>query len=288
MYIGLSPGAIGVRVQSLEEAIEAARRHGFGGVEFGAEDVAARVDRDGVDAVRALFERAAVRPAGCGLPVDWRGEEAGWRSGVEALPRLARAASAIGCDRFSTWIMPCSNERAFDANWKFHVERFRPIAQALAQGGCRLGLEFIGPKTLRDSQRFPFVHTLGAMLRLAAEIGPNAGLLLDAWHWHTSHGDLDDLRTLRPEQVVYVHVNDAPAGVETDAQVDSVRALPAETGVIDLTGFLQALRTIGYDGPVTAEPFKRELRDLPSDDARLEAVARAMREMFSRAGISPE
>ena len=99
------------------------------------------------------------------------------------------------------------------------------------------------------------------MLALGREIGPNVGLLLDCWHWYTSHGTLDDLKRLTAEQVVYVHVNDAPAGIPVDEQQDMVRALPGETGVIDIVGFLQTLRAIGYDGPVTPEPFKKELNE---------------------------
>jgi len=48
-------------------------------------------------------------------------------------------------------------------------------------------------------------------------------------------------------------------GDRKGVQVDSVRALPGETGVIDIAGFLQALHAIGYSGPVTPEPFKKEL-----------------------------
>jgi sugar phosphate isomerase/epimerase len=54
--------------------------------------------------------------------------------------------------------------------------------------------------------------------------------------------------------------------------MDLVRDLPGETGVIDIAGFLGILRDSAYDGPVTAEPFKRELQDLPSDAARLVRV----------------
>src|SRR5207302_2858403 len=133
-------------------------------------------------------------------------------------PRLAKSAAAIGATRTFTWVMPCSNERAMDANIRFHIERFEPIAQILAEHNCRLGLEFIGPKTLRESQKFPFIHTMDAMLDLGRKIGPNVGLLLDCWHWYTSHGTVGELKKLRPEQVVYVHVNDAPAGVGVDEQ----------------------------------------------------------------------
>ena len=62
--------------------------------------------------------------------------------------------------------------------------------------------------------------------------------------------------------------------------------MPGETGVIDIGGFLGALQSIGYDGPITPEPFKQELSDLPSDDARLEAVRRSMDKIFSLANLS--
>ena len=64
-----------------------------------------------------------------------------------------------------------------------------------------------------------------------------------------------------------------------------MRALPGETGVIDIAGFLQALRAIGYDGPVVPEPFKKELSDLPSDEARLRTVGAAMDAIFRQAGL---
>ena len=43
--------------------------------------------------------------------------------------------------------------------------------------------------------------------------------------------------------------------------------------VIDIKTFMQALKKIGYDGPVAVEPFKKELANLASDDARMEVVA---------------
>jgi sugar phosphate isomerase/epimerase len=181
--------------------------------------------------------------------------------------------------------MPCSNERELEANWRFHIERFTPIAETLAQHGQRLGLEFIGPKTLRESRKYPFIWTMADMLRLANEIGPNVGLLVDCWHWYTSHGTIDDLKKLRAEDVVYVHVNDAPRGIDVDQQIDNVRALPGETGVIDITGFLQALKSIGYDGPITPEPFKDELKTLPNDEARVQVVAEAMDKIWRQAGL---
>jgi sugar phosphate isomerase/epimerase len=285
MFTALSPGAIGVRPVDLPAAVDAAVRGGFGGVEFNADEIADLIDVHGAPHVRAIFDRADIRVAGWGLPLDWRGSEERWRESLHKLPRRAQAAAAIGGTRCFTWIPPSSDERPFDENWRFHVERLAPAAQILAARGCYLGLEFIGPKTLRDATRFPFVYRMQDMLELGAAVGPNVGLLLDCWHWYTSGGTIEEVHALRPEQIVYVHVNDAPAGVPVDEQLDNVRALPGETGVIDIAGFLQALQVVGYDGPVVPEPFKKELNDLPSDDARLEIVGSAMKAIFRQAGI---
>ena len=280
MYKALSPGAIGVKAGTLEEALYAAGLGGFQGVEFNPGEVAKLIEQHDADYVKRLFTDARVKPAGFGLPLDWRGDEAKWQASLEALPRLAKAAQAIGGWRTMTWIMPCSNERPFEENYRFHVERFKPAAQILADHGCHLGLEFIGPQTLLKSQKYPFIHTMQGMLDMGSEIGPNVGLLLDCWHWHTSGGTLTDLQALKPEQVVYVHVNDAPEGVPMEEYVDNIRGLPGETGVIDIAGFLKALQSIGYDGPVTPEPFKKELSDLTSDEARLKTVGEAMDKIF--------
>ena len=280
MYSSLSPGAIGVTARNLDEALEAARIGGFGGVEFNISEIADLVASEGVAATRARFDEAGIKPGGWGVPVDWRGTEEPWLDGLKSLPRLAAAAAAIDAPRCMTYILPGSDVLDYTANYQFHVARFQPIATILADNGCSLGLEFIGPKTLRDSFVHPFVHTLHGMLTMGQEIGTDVGLLLDCWHWHTSGGSLADLQALTPQQVVYVHVNDAPAGVANDDQVDNVRCLPGETGVIDIQGFLDALRGIGYDGPVCPEPFKKGLADLPSDEERLKVVGAAMKKIM--------
>ena len=285
MYTCISPHAIHVQANDLDQAIAAARTGGFVGLEIPAAHVADLIDRHGVDAVRKKFTDANVRPAAFGLPVEWRQDDERWRTGLADLPRCAKAAQALGVTRCATWVLPMSNERPLNENIRFHVDRFTPIAATLGEHGIRLGLEFIGPKTMRDSQKFPFLYRMFDMLDLGRKIGRNVGLLLDAWHLYTSHGTLEELRTLEADDVVYVHVNDAPRGVAVDEQIDNVRDLPGATGVIDIAGFLAALKEIGYDGPVTPEPFKNELKDLPNDEARLKTVGRAMREAFQRAGL---
>lgn len=285
MYKALSPGAVGVSATNLDAALTAAKIGGFGGVEINPSEIASLVETSGRSAVTARFTDAGIKPAAFGLPVEWRGSEDAWQASLNDLPRLAEAAAAIGATRTMTWIMPCSNERQFDENKEFHIKRFTPVAAILADHGLSLGLEFIGPKTLRDTQQFPFIHTMEEMLAMGREIGPNVGLLLDTYHWYTSHGTVEQLRALTPAQVVVVHVNDAPLGVAVDDQLDGVRDLPGATGVIDTAGFLQSLSAIGYEGPVIPEPFVN-LSALPSDTERLERIGAAMDDIWRKAKLT--
>ena len=285
MYATLNTGAIGVKTNGVHEAIIAAKLGGFAGVELRAPEVADLIEAHGADTVRALLGEAGVRAAVWGLGLDIRGDDAAWDGALVALRRNAAAMAAIDCTRVTMVLFSGSNERDYDTNWRFHVARLTPVAAILAKHGCALGLEYLGPQTILKNFQYPFVYTMAKALELGAAIGPNVGLLLDCWHWYTAGDDLAVIRTARAEQIVHVHINDAPTGIPLAEQIDNRRALPGETGVIDIAGFFAALQAIGYDGPVTAEPFKRELGDLPNDAARLATIRETIAKVFAQAGI---
>ncbi|HEV8632821.1 MAG TPA: sugar phosphate isomerase/epimerase family protein [Chloroflexota bacterium] len=278
MFKNLSPGAIGLRGLPLAESLALAREVGFAGIDFDIREAAELADAQGVKHVRDLFASAGVRPGQWGLPVAWRQDDK-WPADLAELPRLAELGRTLGCTRTCTFMPPGSSERPYEENFAWHVERFRPIAGVLREQGCRLGIEFIGPKTSRADHAHEFIHDLGGLMELAGAIGTgNVGVLLDAWHLYTSGGAVEDLDRITAQDVVAVHVNDAPAGIARDDQIDNVRALPMETGVIDLPGFMGKLRAMGYDGPVTAEPFSKRLAELAASDRRA-AVAQTARSM---------
>ena len=215
----------------------------------------------------------------------WNGPEDDYGRDLQALPALAEAGASVGAYRVCQWVPAHSDERHFRENFRWHVSRLRPICEVLRDHRCCLGLEFIGPRTMRADKRFEFVYTIDGMLALCEAIGTgNVGLLLDCWHWHTGLGTLADLRALIPEDVVHVHVNDAPADVDVADQIDNRRALPGEAGVIDLVGFLRALKEIEYIGPVTPEPFSQRVRELPAKDGVRETGA-ALDAAWKAAGL---
>lgn len=285
MFKSLTPGAIGVN-GSLQELIPLASNGGFQGLDIGIQAVADLVDEKGVSEVKDLFASANLRVGAWGLPVNWNGPEDAYQEGLAKLGKLAAVGAELGATRCAQWI-PCSSDTmTFRENFRFHIQRLKPIAEVLKEHGCSLGLEFIAPQTLRIDKPYGFIYTMDGMLALSEAIGTgNVGLLLDAWHWFTQLGTVSDLRALTPEDVVHVHVNDAPANIDITEQIDNQRALSSETGVIDLVGFLKALKEIGYEGPVSPEPFSQRVRELPAEQAIAETHA-GLDKAWQAAGLS--
>jgi len=277
-------GPLGIRA-TFEEGLALAKAAGFEGLDLDIQEATKIAKRHGAGYMLDLFAQYGVRPGYWDPPIEFRADEATWKAGLKKLPRWAKTAQALGCLRTATWIVPFSEERTYAENMAFHVARLRPIADILGEHGVKLGLEYVGPASLRRGHAHEFIHDLAGWRELCAEIGaPNLGLLLDAYHWYTSGGPAEELLTLRNEDIVLVHMNDGIAGVERDEQLDLVRCLPGESGVIDLDTFLRALQRIGYDGPMTVEPFSDRIRALPPLEAARETF-QALQAALVKAGV---
>ena len=288
MYNALMPGAIGIKNLTLAETIALAKEAGFQGVNFEVREAKALADEHGIASVKALFDDAGIKPAGFSLPVSWQNDDLRDEQILE-LPALAEVALALGASNSLSGIMPGNNERPFDEQYAWMMERFRPTAEAAKAAGLQIGLEFIAPKTLRNMFEYEFIYSLQQMLAFAQDAGTgNVGVLFDVWHHYTAHGTIDELDNLKASDVLYVHVNDAPKGLEIDEQVDSRRAMPLETGVIDAPEMLRRLAKIGYTGPVATEPFLVELSELGARDplASAKQTAEATQKLLDVAGVA--
>jgi len=260
-FKNFAPGHIGVKANQ-PQALEYAVKYGFGGIVPSDGEFANKSAAEIGEWV-ALMKQKGIRYGAGGLPVEFRRDEAQFQKDMAQLPKRAGLLKQLGVTRVATWITPGHNELTYLQNFKMLETRFREAAKVLKDNDIRLGLEFVGPRTSRERFRFPFACTQVDMMELAEAVGTgNVGLLLDSWHWYTSHGTEKELSRLSNKDIVHVHVNDAPSGVEVDQQIDNRRKLPATTGVIDLKGFINALVKLGYDGPVECEPFDQELRKM--------------------------
>jgi len=265
-YKNLGHDHIGVSANQ-QQALDYAVKYGFNSItpnlgEF--ENKSPAQIRDWVETMKAK----GIRYSSSGLPVPFQRDQDRFQNGLARLPKQADLLRQLGIDRMVTWITPGHKELTYMKNFEQHRKRLREVAKVLKDYNIRLGLEFVGPRTSRARFRFPFICTQLGMMELVEAIDTgNVGLLMDSWHWYTSHGTVQELLQLSNKDIIHVHVNDAPAGIPTDQQVDSRRKLPVTTNVIDLKGFINALVKIGYDGPVECEPFDQELRRAEDDDA---------------------
>ena len=266
MTVNLVCGMIGVKADQ-REAIELAHRHGFESVEAMPQFLAPLSNGEMAD-LRAEMQAKGVVFGAAGLPVEFRQDEEQFAKGMKALPELAAGLERAGVTRVGTWLRPGDNQLTHLQNLKQHQRRLSEVARVLAGHGLKLGLEYVGTKTLRDRYRFEFIHTMAETKELLAAMGqPNVGFVLDSWHWWNAEESAEDILTLKGSDVVAVDLNDAPAGIPRERQMDGQRELPLATGVIPVAEFLAALKKIGYDGPVRAEPFNKPLNDLDNDRA---------------------
>jgi len=285
MKTSLNGAGLGAGKLSFAEFVQLAARAGFDGVDFGIGGAQKMADENGgsVEAVRDFLAKHRVAPAQFGLDVEWRKDEEAFTAGLAALGAKAALAQALGATRCCTWMPPAVNDDL--GAWEAQTtRRFRQIARVLGDHGVRFGLEWVGPRHVREGPTAmgarPWIHTLDGTQALIRQIGePNVGLLVDSYHCYTTGLTEDDLARLTDDQIVHVHINDAPRGVGPDNVRDGERLLPGE-GEIELAGFLRGLGRAGYQGYVAAEVLApKPLADDP------EAAAARVRAALNAVGV---
>jgi sugar phosphate isomerase/epimerase len=264
MYVSLN-GSL-TRQMPWPDFVRLAGKLGYGGVDVNL----GPAKTEGVDATRALVKEMNLRPAVANLGLQFTmADETAFQEGLKRLDENAQFASAIGLHRMMAVLSPASPVPK-DERRKFVKDRVTAIADVLQRSKIRLGLEFLGPLYMRSNAKspHPFIWTLSETAALAAECGPNIGVVLDAWHWHHSGGTTADILAAGKSRIVHIHVSDAKPQPPEEVR-DNQRHMPGE-GIIDLVGFFQALKKIGYEDGISPEPLGRVPPDMtPEEGARL-------------------
>lgn len=283
----LKGGQIPKDENGVKKTINLAKSTGYDAVEVWIETMAQLSQEKTVGYVRSLFAEAKIIPAGWQIVDAWRGKEDEYQRLLEMLPLWAKTGRDLDCKRAFIWVPNCSDEMDYQENLQWHGKRLRPIVSILKDYGVKFGIEWQGPKTLRIGHKYKFIHDMKGILQLIEEIDEeNVGLLLDSFHWYTSYGTLDEIRSLKGKtEVVYVHINDAPKGIPVDEQVDNQREIPGTTGVIDLVGFLKSLKEIGYNGPVEPTAVGSKVLENKSLEEAARINCEALERLFQRIGV---
>ena len=299
MFVSLPPWAVARNVGWPEQARLAARV-GYKGIDwaFGPAKAA------GADATRALLAEIGIVATITNLPMQnpLAGEDAAFQAQLPKLAEDAAFCQAIGCRRFQLVLGATTlNGQSKEERWAVVQSRLSAVAAVLAKHDVGLSLEFLGPLIFRRARPrpgapppdpaappppppVPFVWTLPETLRLCEASGPNVGVTLDAWHWFHSGGTVADIRAAKAARILHIHVSDAKPMPPEEVQ-DNMRHLPGE-GVIDLVGFFQALKAIGYQGGVAPETIGPRIPEgmPPEESARL--ALEATTAVLKKAGVA--
>lgn len=185
------------------------------------------------------------------------------------------------------YVQPSSDTLNYYDHFALLSGRLKRIKPLLETHDVRLGLEFIGPTTMRVQRKFDFIHTMDGLRSLIAAANAQncVGFKLDTIHWYTSGAGLLNIEKLSPEEVVYVEINDGLKGdYDRFTLPEFQRELPGETGTIDIAGMLGKLDALGFHGPVVVEPWNQQLREMDPGDA-VAKVKLALDLSLKKAGI---
>jgi sugar phosphate isomerase/epimerase len=274
MYKNLSMEALGHSVP-FEETCALATKHNFAGVEL---DLQFLHSLGSTNAALNWFSATGLKPGGFPLRAAWRESDSNdaFEESLNSVNADVELAVALDCRRCFTVVAPRSEKLDFYQHFDLVVPRLIRAAEILGPHKIMLGFEFLGPSNMRNDQHKDFVHTLDGMRTFASAIGMNSlntGVVLDTFHWYTSGSSIQEIKHLDHQEVVGVHLNDAVVGRSVEQQMNHEREMPGSTGVIDIAGFLNALRTIGYIGPLTIEPFQAAIKAMSPNDAAAAASA---------------
>jgi sugar phosphate isomerase/epimerase len=233
-------------------------------------DDLARTARSGLDGhgMRAVLDATGLRLVEIEFLGGWvldpdRGL-AGTVAGVEAV------ADVLGGRHVSA-----GEFRAGELDLDAAADRLAQLAARLDRRGLLLALEAFPWSAVRD------VGTAVKLLRTAA--APNAGLMIDVWHYYNGGATPDTLVDLPGAGVVAVQLNDGPR-VHADFlhHARAARRLPGE-GELDVVGLVRAVQATGFPGPWCVEVNTPEFRELPIEVAA-RAAADAARRVLDAAG----
>ena len=275
----LSPGAIGLKCTA-NELLDYAIKFKFSAISPPLRELIQFKESDKKAYLEKMKKNEIVFDSG-GLPIDFRTTELKFKEGYDFLVENINSIVSLNVSSLVTWIMPTHKTLTYMRNFEQHRTRLNKVATVLEDSGLKLGLEYVGPKTLMARDKYPFLHSINGLKELIKSIEKNnVGYLLDSYHTYCAEDKNEDLDFLKAEDIISVQLNDGVLGRTIATQMDLERELPGDTGIIDLENFLNLIRNKGYNGAVSVEPFNKELNKM-----EVKAKLKRVRASLSKFGV---
>jgi sugar phosphate isomerase/epimerase len=260
------------------ERCEAAAAAGFTGIGLHADDlprtVAAGLDVAEMQAVLKVNGLDLVEIEFLG---GWAFPPPGSEGLAPGLRDIEAVADALGGRQVSAGEFSGATPLDSDELRDRAAEALRANADRLAERGLLVALESFPWSALADT-----VIAIDLLRRAGA---PNAGLLIDVWHFYNGGGDPALLVDLPAAGIAGVQLNDGPlvhGNFLEHARAE--RRLPGD-GELDVVRLIHAVRRAGFTGPYCVEANTPEFRALPVAEAARRAADSA-RTVLRSAGVA--
>ncbi|GAA4691270.1 sugar phosphate isomerase/epimerase [Pseudonocardia yuanmonensis] len=243
-----------VSPHSHADRIEILAELGWTGMGFTQDELSAARDAGTLKDLRRLLEAGGITHVEVEFLTDWWCDGEAGEASRRTLDVLLDAADELG----AAFIKIGTAFQEPIPDLAPLVEPLRRLGETTAQRGHRIVLE---PAAVSMVESIP----RGSELVTRADV-ENVGLLVDFWHVlraGTSTSEL--LRTVPKGQVWAVEITDAdaePTGGDLFTDTVHNRRYPGD-GAVDVAGLVEAMRTLGFDGPWGVEILSDEHRRLP-------------------------
>ena len=251
---------------TLAEDIVCARLAGFEMIEIWKSKLLSTLKTGGVEVVKQLLEQNALKPLTINS-IEQATFSENRQEKLKECEELCEIARKLGVEAIV--VVPGFLREKLDEVRivKESVDVLKEMSKIAGRFGVRLGFEFLGFSNCS-------VNKLTVAWEIVRQVNEdNVGLIVDTCHFFSGDSRLEELEEIDARKIVVVHVNDLP---KVEDVKDSDRIMPGD-GILPLRDFFEALKKIGYDGPVSVELFNQDYWDKPACETTRIAFEKLMR-----------
>ena len=231
--------------------VEAAHRAGYRGLSLMYSDLMKIRRHYDFPTMRAILADNDMRHLEFEFLTGWLEDDATGRAAQTVLNDLCDAASALGARHLK--VGPDMQARPWPL--EHMVTRFDTVCRRARDAGTAIALEIMPWSNLRTVEE--------GLAVVAGADAANGGLLLDIWHLARGGVPYSEIVKVPKRHLRYIELDDADAEVVGTLLEDTLhRRRLCGTGTLNVSAFLRAVQSTGYDGPYGVEILSHEQRGL--------------------------
>src|SRR5207248_1253466 len=151
--IQLSPGMIGIRAD-LNDQVALASQYGFEAIEPATGELAS-MKPEALDKLREDMKSKNLVWGSTAMSMPFNGSDQAFKTFVEKLPGVAQTLQKAGANRIGTWLTPGDRQLTYVENFRRTTKRLVEVCKIFDDQGIVFGLEYLGPKTMRERMKYP-------------------------------------------------------------------------------------------------------------------------------------